>query len=60
MKTISDPLKYWHLALESGSEDPALARMALDYLSMPGMCLNVHLLQFLMPASCYLSYIYRC
>ena len=36
MKTVSDPLKYWHLALESGSENAALAQMALDYLSMPG------------------------
>ena len=35
--TVKDPLAYWSTALTSGSEDAALAQMALDYLSIPGM-----------------------
>ncbi|TFK79533.1 hypothetical protein K466DRAFT_467951, partial [Polyporus arcularius HHB13444] len=35
--TVKDPLAYWNAALASGSEDPALAQMALDYLSIPGI-----------------------
>ncbi len=41
LSTVSDPLIYWDLVLKS-AEDPksadcALARMALDFLSIPGM-----------------------
>ena len=36
LTTVRDPLAYWNAALKSGSEDPALARMALDFLSIPG------------------------
>ena len=36
--TVKDPLAYWNAALASHSEDPALVRMALDYLSIPGEC----------------------
>ena len=35
--TVKDALVYWNASLESGSEDAVLARMALDYLSIPGM-----------------------
>ncbi|KAI1782604.1 hypothetical protein LXA43DRAFT_1068490 [Ganoderma leucocontextum] len=35
LKTIKDPLAYWNSALESDSVDPSLARMALDFLSIP-------------------------
>ena len=34
--TVKDPLAYWNAALASHSEDPALARMAINYLSIPG------------------------
>ncbi|TBU31220.1 hypothetical protein BD311DRAFT_657241 [Dichomitus squalens] len=36
LATVKDPLAYWNAAIKSGSEDPALARMALDFLSIPG------------------------
>ena len=36
--TAKDPLVYWSSALECGSEHPDLACMALDYLSVLGMC----------------------
>ena len=35
LTTVKDPLAYWNAALKSGSKDPALARMALDFLSVP-------------------------
>ena len=34
--TVKDPLAYWSAALASNSEDPALVRMALDFLSIMG------------------------
>lgn len=40
--TIKDPLAYW-TSLEKGTDDPGmanLARMALDFLSIPGTCLQ--------------------
>ncbi|EIW62760.1 uncharacterized protein TRAVEDRAFT_113456, partial [Trametes versicolor FP-101664 SS1] len=39
-ETVTDPLKYWDLVLKSSSEssgEHALARMAIDFLSAPGM-----------------------
>lgn len=42
--TIKDPLAYW-TSLEKGTDDPGmadLARMALDFLSIPGTCLPPH------------------
>ena len=32
----TDPLKYWNNVLVNGTVNPALARMALDILSIPG------------------------
>ena len=37
LSTVKDPLAYWSAAQKSGSEDLALTRMALDFLSIPGM-----------------------
>ncbi|TBU22653.1 hypothetical protein BD311DRAFT_597010, partial [Dichomitus squalens] len=37
LTTVKDPLVYWNTAIKSGSEDAALARMALDFLSIPGI-----------------------
>ena len=34
--TVKDPLAYWHAAVAGASEDASLARMALDFLSIPG------------------------
>ncbi|TBU27405.1 hypothetical protein BD311DRAFT_614233, partial [Dichomitus squalens] len=36
LSTVKDPLAYWNTAIKSGSEDAALARMALDFLSISG------------------------
>ncbi|PIL25420.1 hypothetical protein GSI_13310 [Ganoderma sinense ZZ0214-1] len=41
LTTVKDPLAYWNAALKSGSEDPALARMALDFLSVPATSVDV-------------------
>ena len=38
--TIKDPLAYWNGLLNSGSDSPELARMALDILSIPGTSLH--------------------
>ncbi len=37
--TIKDPLEHWHMMSQSG--DPSLARMALDFLSVPGMWISI-------------------
>ncbi|EJF55349.1 hypothetical protein DICSQDRAFT_74416, partial [Dichomitus squalens LYAD-421 SS1] len=35
LATVKDPLAYQNTAIKSGSEDPALAHMALNFLSIP-------------------------
>ena len=44
--TVKDPLVYWSSALECGSEHPDLVRMALDYLSVLGMCYAITFLYY--------------
>ena len=34
---VRNPLDYWKILLDSPTEGP-LARMAIDFLSVPGMC----------------------
>ncbi len=38
LTTVEDPLAYWNLIAQTDA-DPSLARMALDFLSVPGECL---------------------
>lgn len=42
LSTVKDPLAYWSAAQKSGSEDLALTRMALDFLSIPGKQVFFH------------------
>ena len=41
LATITDPLEYWNVRVQTDKE-PALAQMALDFLSSPGKPLSAY------------------
>lgn len=58
----TDPLKFWNNALVNGTANAALARMALDVLSIPGTCSKSYFFGgiHMYYSSAFSSYIYGC